>query len=310
MKYLIILIFYITTSHVVSSQTTNKQDSIKNISYFEFDQKKSDAFLDKATKAYNDAQFELAGKYYIKAFQYNSGNDKTLVFNALASYKTANNNDKTILCYNELLENGMDSLDLEKQFIIHQNLAVIFNLQNQPKEVIQSITLAQKIKPVDSEYILLKANSYYSINDKNNFEKQLKKALSIAPNNFHANYNLGVISFEKKDFKQAKYYYQKALTINKNSEAANLNFAVLLLSKETELVDKMNNLGYSKKDKKEYDLLTKKRKEIHKSVVPYLKKVLKANSNNKEAAKTLITIYNGLGKDRKAKKIKDSQKKK
>lgn len=72
----------------------------------------------------------------------------------------------------------------------------------------------------------------------------------------------------------------------------------------------MNNLGYSKKDKKEYDLLTKKRKEIHKSLVPYLKKVLKANSNNKEAAKTLITIYNGLGKDRKAKKIKDSQKNK
>jgi hypothetical protein len=71
----------------------------------------------------------------------------------------------------------------------------------------------------------------------------------------------------------------------------------------------MNKLGTSPADTKKYDVLKKQREDVYKSAIPYLEKVTELDSENVEAIKTLIGVYNALEMTDKAKALKEKLKK-
>ena len=71
----------------------------------------------------------------------------------------------------------------------------------------------------------------------------------------------------------------------------------------------MNKLGTSAPEMKKYDILKKQRENVYKSAIPFLKKVTELDSENVEAIKTLIGVYNALEMTDEAKVLKAQLKK-
>lgn len=135
--------------------------------------------------------------------------------------------------------------------------------------------------------------------------KELNKSLDKEGNNPDVYYNLGVVNYNKGDLEKAKLYYEKALQIDDTHVKANLNLAVLILSKENGIINEMNSLGRSEAENIRYEFLNNKRIKLYKSVIPYLEKVIEFESNNLSAKNTLYNIYKALGENDKAKSLQN-----
>jgi len=303
--FTIFLLLFLANNESVA-QTDDIQIILDEGSYFELNEEEVDNFSNKALTAYESDKFKQAGLFFIKAFKYSSGRDRSLLYNGLNSFISAEDVDNATVCYDKFLEVGIDDLKKKELLKLHKNMAIIYDTQNDSEKFFQVIDRAIVLNENENEidFFLIKANHYFKTGDTTNFMLNLNKVHQIDPNHFNTNYNLGFLYYEKGDFNKSKYHYQKALKANKKSEAANLNYAVLLLSQENEIIEEMNSLGVSREDSKKYDALKKQREKIHKSAIPYLKKVLKINSKNTEVIKTLTAIYEGLGYDKKIEKLK------
>ncbi|MDX1783781.1 MAG: hypothetical protein R3361_06450, partial [Aequorivita vladivostokensis] len=115
---------------------------------------------------------------------------------------------------------------------------------------------------------------------------------------------LGVGSGEIGKNDKAIEYYEKALELKPDYEAALINIAVLKLAAEDKLVEEMNSLGNSRADNQRYDALKEERKQIYRDVLPYLNKALELNPNNPEVVRTMMNIYGQLADDAKYKEMK------
>ena len=92
-------------------------------------------------------------------------------------------------------------------------------------------------------------------------------------------------------------YYEKAISIDPNYKAAYINLGVLILDGENYIIEKMNNLGMSNEDDKEYDRLKEKRHSIYREAIPYLEKAHQLGGSGETKA-TLNNIYENLGMDK------------
>lgn len=279
-----------------------KNDS--NIVLYDYNESQSNYYLQKGSEAYQNKNYELAGEYFLKAFQYNAGINKLYLYYVASAYVGAQDYDKAQKYYLMLLKNGIYSLEQKNQRKVYKNVTLIYAQQNKTADALNFIKIARRESPNDLNLLLTEANLYYKTGNKTKFAQLLKDAIAKDPYNSDLYYNLGVINAEQGEYDQAKYYYEQALRINGSNENANLNMASLILSKENEIIDEMNSLGSSNADNKRYDYLSEKRKELYKSAVPYLQKVIEINSQNTQAIKTLINIYYTIGDKNNAEKLK------
>jgi tetratricopeptide (TPR) repeat protein len=157
--------------------------------------------------------------------------------------------------------------------------------------------------------IITESDLYLKANDMVTYKKLISEALEKNPNNADLVFNLGVISYNNKELVDAEKYYLRTIEIDPKYGNAYLNLAILKLDSEKSLIDKMNKLGTSPADTKKYDVLKKQREDVYKSAIPYLEKVTELDSENVEAIKTLIGVYNALEMTDKAKALKEKLKK-
>ena len=73
-----------------------------------------------------------------------------------------------------------------------------------------------------------------------------------------------------------------------------INLAVLKLQNEKPLIEEMNKLGTSDKEMKRYEVLKKKREDLFRSTLPYLKKAYELDPENEDIVKTLSGVYSAL----------------
>ncbi|MDX1471096.1 MAG: tetratricopeptide repeat protein, partial [Flavobacteriaceae bacterium] len=135
------------------------------------------------------------------------------------------------------------------------------------------------------------ANVQLQMGHKEAFKELIEEATVKDPNNAELQYNLGVIAAEADDTETAEKYYKKAIELDPNYADAYNNMAVVILSKEQDIVDQMNKLGVSAADDKKFEQLKKDQKALYQSAIPYLEKTLELRPENLEAAKTLMNIY-------------------
>ncbi|MCI9845010.1 hypothetical protein [Flavobacterium pectinovorum] len=99
---------------------------------------------------------------------------------------------------------------------------------------------------------------------------------------------------ERNDCTNSEKYYLEALQINPNCLNCYINLVYIKMQLKKALVDKMDVLGNSPKEMKEYDKLNVQKDEIVKSAIPYLKKALVIEPKNEDAIKSLLGIYRSL----------------
>ncbi|MGJ8593831.1 MAG: tetratricopeptide repeat protein [Aquaticitalea sp.] len=187
---------------------------------------------------------------------------------------------------------------------IVKNIALIYVSNGENEKALAAMKDARDANPDDLSLIMSEANVQLKMGNKEEFKKLIEIATEKDPDNAELQYNLGVVAAEGGDNESAKKYYNKAIALDPEYADAHNNMAVLILSNEQELIEKMNALGTSSADNKKYDQYKEQRTQLYKEAIPYLETTLKIRPKNIEAAKTLMNIYSSLGETAKFKEMK------
>lgn len=187
---------------------------------------------------------------------------------------------------------------------ILRNMTLIYIEQGNNEKATTLMKAARAENPDDVYLMRADADMSYKMGDVARYNELMGKIVASDPENPEIYFNLGVGSAEIGNKEKAIEYYNKALELKPDYEAALINIAVLKLSGEDKLVEEMNNLGNSAADNKKYDELKQQRKDIYKETLPYLEKALKLSPNNAEVVRTLMNIYGQLAEDAKYKEMK------
>ncbi|WP_027137431.1 tetratricopeptide repeat protein [Gaetbulibacter saemankumensis] len=298
--------------------------------------------LTKGNEAYEKQEFSKASKYFENAYR-GSTKDTLFLYYAAATAINVQEYDRALSIYKELDDLGYTGIAKEyfatnvetnkeetfqnknmrdlsvktkthvnpgvrttesKRPEIVKNIALIYLNQGDDEKALGAMSAARAASPDDVNLILSEANIHYKMGNTDKFKELLQEATKMDPSNPELQYNLGVISAESGQNEEARAYYEKTLELDPNYTNAYINLSALILSKEEAIIKEMNGLGSSKKDDLRYDELREERQEIYKQAVPYLEKALNVDTENINAAKTLMNIYSIIGETQKHKEIK------
>ncbi len=188
---------------------------------------------------------------------------------------------------------------------IIKNMALIYVKQGETALAIEAIKEARAANPKDVNLILVEADLYIQIGDKDQFKVLMQLAIEQDPDNPILYFNLGVINAEQGNRDEAVSYYETAKQLDPTYTATYLNLAALILEKESDLVEQMNSLGNTKADNIKYDKLKEKREDIFLEAIPVLKELIDIDPKNKEALTTLKNIYGTIGDSSNFKIVRD-----
>jgi tetratricopeptide (TPR) repeat protein len=187
---------------------------------------------------------------------------------------------------------------------IAKNIAYILIEKGQLEDAKAAIAKAKAANPEDVGIILAEANMYLQTNDMATYEKLISEVLKKQPNNHELIFNLGVISYNNKDFGNAEKYYKRVMELKPDYANAYFNLAALKIDVASEMLDKMNKLGTSAADNKKYDAMKKERDGILTEVVGLLEKTISYDKKKMDAKTTLLSVYKALEMTDKAKALK------
>ncbi|MGO4910874.1 tetratricopeptide repeat protein [Leeuwenhoekiella sp. W20_SRS_FM14] len=187
---------------------------------------------------------------------------------------------------------------------IAKNIALIYVQEGENEKAISAIDDALAENPDDDALLRSAADVYLKMDMTAEYEAAMNKVIAKDPNNPGLYFNLGVGASKAGNDDKAMSYYTKALEIDPNYSAANLNIAALMLGKDKEIIEQMNTLGNSKADNAKYSELKKKRLALYSDAVPYLEKAIAGEEVNIEAVRTLYNIHVQLGNTAEADKYK------
>lgn len=150
-----------------------------------------------------------------------------------------------------------------KENEVAKNIASLAMFNKNDEQAKKDFVEAIALNPDDIQLQIDNAGLYYRNNDIATYQKLIEAVLAKDPNNAQLQYNVGI----------------------------------LLLADESKLVDEINaNL----KDRKKYDELTKKRKDMFIKALPYFEKAYQLDVNNEDTKKTLKLCYMELNMKDKA----------
>lgn len=192
---------------------------------------------------------------------------------------------------------------------IYKNMALILVQNGKIAEAKKAVAEARVTNPDDKSLILTEANLYLDTKDYDTYKKLITEVLAQSPNDADLVFNLGVISYNAKNFAEAETYYKRAVEIKPDYVNAYLNLAILKLDADKKLFEEIQKLGNSEKDNKRYDVLKKQREAVFSSALPYLEKAAELDDTNEEVKSTLLSVYRALEMTEKAKALKAKMKK-
>ncbi|MBT8257244.1 MAG: tetratricopeptide repeat protein [Bacteroidia bacterium] len=293
----------------------------------------SNSFLDKAQTALNRKDYGASYKNFERAYR-TSTVDTLYLYNAALLATSSQNYDDALEMYDELMAMGYTGISMEHRATeiesgeeqvfpssamrdisvkagthnksrnvkteskvgeMAKNIALIYIEKDETDKALKAIDDAKKSNPDDFNLILSEANVRYKLGELDKYKELITKALELEPNNVDLLFNLGVVAADNDDTEEAKKYYDLAISADETYVRAYMNTAALLLGQEQGIIDEMNGLGTSAADDKKYEELQESRMDLYKSAVPYLEKVMEFESDNINAARTLMNIYSVLG---------------
>jgi len=296
-----------------ANESKFKEAAIILHSIFELDKNDTEKLYYAASYAVNSKDYVLALQYYqeLKAIKYTGEGEAYYATNKESQKEESFNTkqERDIYLKAGSHEKPRDEKIPSKRPEIFKNIGLILVELGKSDEAKAAIQEARTESPEDVSLIITESDLYLKANDMVSYKRLISEALEKNPNNADLVFNLGVISYNNKELVDAEKYYLRTIEIDPKYENAYLNLAILKLDSEKSLIDKMNKLGTSPADTKKYDVLKKQREDVYKSAIPYLEKVTELDSENVEAIKTLIGVYNALEMTDKAKLLKEKLKK-
>ena len=194
---------------------------------------------------------------------------------------------------------------ISKRGEIYKQLAGILVKQGKMEEAKTAFTEAKAANPNDPYLALSEANLYYQANDMATYQKLITAILEKDPNNKDLIYNLGVVSYNNKDYDNALKFYTRVTEIDQSYSNAFFYLAAINIDKATAILDTMSKLGTSAADNKKYDMLKKQRDDLLVVIKGNLEKVVALDDANIDAKISLASVYNALEMPAEAKAMKE-----
>lgn len=187
---------------------------------------------------------------------------------------------------------------------IIKNIALIYVELGDKDAALKAFADARKAYPKDVDLVIQEANVYIQLDNKDKFKELMKEATELAPDNPDLHYNIGVISLQQNDFEGARKAFEKTLSIKPDYADAALNISTTYINEGNTLVEKMNKLGSTRKEIKEYDQLKAQKEELFRKSASILEEYTKKQGKNKEILEQLRNIYVALDDVANVKRIK------
>ncbi|HLS11294.1 MAG TPA: tetratricopeptide repeat protein [Flavobacteriaceae bacterium] len=308
----------------------------------EFKQQLVESLVTSAINDQNASKNISAADKLMEVYKLDESNFQQYLYYAASNYHNGDELDKALAGYSKLLDSGYTGVETQYYAVekesgenqlfgdeaersimlkagthtdptevltkdvrpqILQYMAYIYIQKEEYEKAIGVVNSALESDAENTDLLRAKADVLYQLGEKEEYKKLMKKITTLEPNNPELLFNLGVSSAELGELEEAIQYYNQTIEIDPNHYAANLNAAVLILSKDEDIVKQMNELGMSAADNKRYDELQKERVKLMLSSVPYLKKTLEIDDSDVEIKRTLANIYYQVGEDEKGDKL-------
>lgn len=300
-------------------------------------------FITKANDAFNSNNFEAAADRFEKIYRI-SPQDTSYLYSAAYSSIKANDYPSALGYYIELgdlgytgiamnhfatdKESGEEVLYADKagrdfavktlkthikprdvktesrRSEIVKNIALIYADQGESEKALAATVEARAENPDDLGLIVVQAQTYLKLGNKDKFTELIDEASAKADGNAEFLYNLGALLGESDNTEEAKKYYQKALDVDPNYNNANLNMAFVILSDEAKYIEEMNAILESNSPNyNKYDEIKAKVNKLYLEAIPYLEKSLSLKESI-NTAKNLMNLYSAIGDTDKFKAMK------
>jgi tetratricopeptide (TPR) repeat protein len=249
----------------------------------------SQSFNDLAYKAYESKDFSSATIFFEKVYSINSLDffnyiDTMSLYNASVSAIQDSNHDKSISILEKLIT--IDSLNGD----YYLNLIKEYTKISDTDKRFATISRGRSNVPQNTAIIFEEVNYYLEFNKNNELLEVLDIAIKADPNNKVLYFAKASTLTTEKKYEMARLAYEKSIEIDSNYFDAYNNLASLYLDQAVPIIEKMNNLGLSSSDQKQYDILKQKRNNLYKKAKPFLINAVRIDSSAIQVLKALKDV--------------------
>ncbi|MGV3642135.1 MAG: tetratricopeptide repeat protein [Adhaeribacter sp.] len=249
--------------------------------------------LNAGVKFYQDQKFDEALASFERA-QAANPKDTTAYQNAAIIAEQGEKWDKAKQNYRKLIEMGHN-----KPAVYNRLVYIAKDVEKNDAETLKVLEEALKAHPNNKDLMLTELDMYIKAGKGAEAIGKLENAIKADPNNVNLYVVLGQVYDQTKKPDLAQANYEKALKIEPANANANFNLGVLHYNKGYEINKKlqaMNASTYSKNAPKLKPTMDKHFKDS----LPYFEAAMKANPSDASIMDTVAKVYLALGRNKDA----------
>jgi len=253
---------------------------------------------------YNEKKYKEAALSFEQAYtvsQTVGRIDTTALFNAAVAASQGNETKLAKQYYQQLLQIGVQKPE------VYTSLSDIYKAEGDTAMALQAVAKGRELYPEDFNLLIAETNIYLATSEKEKAMKDLEMALQFDKSNPSIFFAVGTIYDQMGDIPKATGAYESAITLKPDYFEANYNLGALYVNQAADILDKANNLPLDAV--KEYDAQKALADEMLRKSLPYLEKSHELTPDDVNTMVSLKEIYTRLGMTDKLKVINEELKK-
>lgn len=250
--------------------------------------------LNEGAERYQEDDFEGAYAGFQKALSVIPGDTTALLYSGVAAQQ-AEMYDEALVSYQALADAGHANLETFKTMVYLYRTA-----KNDLEKVLAATQQGLKYFPDDRELQQEEITSLILLDRTSEAEARINQAIKDDPNNAVLYYELGYLYDYQDEYDKALEQYLKALSVDPNHYEANYNAGVVYYNRAAVILRELNEMPIDEFREKEEDYFLRAKAEFE-SAMPYLEKAVEvAPKEDVQLLETLQGVYIRLDLDDKA----------
>ena len=307
-------IFKATESHLKCMQPHPKKKN-KIIIYKKWDENEvfegliqcANKLFNLAVESYQEGNFQESLNLYEPIY-------KVIELDDEGKLKSIKITTESVLYNSYLAAKAMKNNELSKSFLqklmdinsirpsIYSSMSNIYLEEGNNERALECLTLGREIFNTDQGLINSEIDLYLKLGKSDELIKKLSNAIELDSINDIFYVIRGTCYQNRGDITKAIFDYNKALEINFEQATALNNISSCYLLQAEPIIKKMNNLSLSQTSK--FNKLKLDLRSLYLKTLPFLKKYLELNPNDKQILNVLVGVYTKLDMYKEAKELK------
>jgi tetratricopeptide (TPR) repeat protein len=307
-------IFKATESHLKCMQPHPKKKN-KIIIYKKWDENEvfegliqcANKLFNLAVESYQEGNFQESLNLYEPIY-------KVIELDDEGKLKSIKITIESVLYNSYLAAKAMKNNELSKSFLqklmdinsirpsIYSSMSNIYLEEGNNERALEFLTLGREIFNTDQGLINSEIDLYLKLGKSDELIKKLSNAIELDSINDIFYVIRGTCYQNRGDITKAIFDYNKALEINFEQATALNNISSCYLLQAEPIIKKMNNLSLSQTSK--FNKLKLDLRSLYLKTLPFLKKYLELNPNDKQILNVLVEVYTKLDMYKEAKEVK------